>query len=159
MENNEILLDKYPLPADLLPHQPPILFVDRILEFKPNQYLIAEKMVLEDCPFFEGHFPGYPILPGVILTEALFQTCSLYNRLEPMNTPLKNSAPQNKNASGRAIKIDNFVFKEEIKPITLITLKAEFEKRVMRFSVFNCSIIANGKLVAKGQLTTFILDK
>lgn len=159
MENNETLLEKFPLPIDLLPHQAPILFVDQILEFVPNEYILAEKMVHEDCVFFKGHFPGYPILPGVILTEALFQTCSLYNRLELINSPSENSVPQNKNASGRAIKIDNFVFKEEIKPNTLITLKAEFVKRVMKFSVFNCSITSNGKLVAKGQLTTFILDK
>lgn len=151
-------LTRFPLPADLLPHEDPILFVDKITEFVPGKYIVAEKYVAENNAFFKGHFPGYPLLPGVILTEALFQTCSLYNRIEMMQYSGQNELLyQEKNASGRAIKIENFVFKEEVRPNTKLELKAKFVKRFMRFSVFDCSVAANGKEVAKGKLTTYIL--
>lgn len=61
-----------------LPHRYPFLLVDRVVEFEPGQHLKAFKNVTINEPFFQGHFPGKPIMPGVLIMESLAQTCGLY---------------------------------------------------------------------------------
>ena len=63
-----------PAPTDLLPHRPPFLFVDEVLDLEPGSSARARWRVDPDAFFFAGHFPGNPILPGVIIVEALAQT-------------------------------------------------------------------------------------
>jgi 3-hydroxyacyl-[acyl-carrier-protein] dehydratase len=60
-----------------LPHRPPFIFVDVVLELQPSESAICRKTFAPDEPFFRGHFPGDPIVPGVILVEALAQTAGL----------------------------------------------------------------------------------
>ena len=60
----------------LLPHRDPFLWVSRILECEPGVSVVAELDVDPDLPLFQGHFPGYPVLPGVIIMEALAQAAS-----------------------------------------------------------------------------------
>ena len=57
----------------LLPHRFPFLLIDRIVEFEPAKRLVAIKNVTANEPFFQGHFPGYPIMPGVLVVEAMAQ--------------------------------------------------------------------------------------
>jgi 3-hydroxyacyl-[acyl-carrier-protein] dehydratase len=60
---------------DILPHRYPFLLIDKILEFKPEENIvIAQKNVSFNEPFFQGHFPGVPVMPGVLILEALAQT-------------------------------------------------------------------------------------
>jgi 3-hydroxyacyl-[acyl-carrier-protein] dehydratase len=66
-----------PAPTDLIPHRPPFLFVDEVLELRPGRSARARWYVDPDSAFFAGHFPGNPILPGVIIVEALAQTGAL----------------------------------------------------------------------------------
>ena len=54
----------------LLPHRYPFLLVDRVLELEPNQRILAMKSVSINEPFFQGHFPGHPVMPGVLVLEA-----------------------------------------------------------------------------------------
>ncbi len=63
---------------DLLPHRYPLLLVDRVKEYTPGESLTAIKNVTINEPFFQGHFPGHPIMPGVLILEALAQTTGLY---------------------------------------------------------------------------------
>lgn len=65
----------------LLPHRFPFLFVDRVVDFVDNEYLIAEKAVSMNEPYFQGHFPDQPIMPGVIIIEALAQASILFAKL------------------------------------------------------------------------------
>jgi 3-hydroxyacyl-[acyl-carrier-protein] dehydratase len=58
---------------ELLPHRYPFLLIDRIVEFEPAKRLVAIKNVTINEPFFQGHFPGYPIMPGVLVVEAMAQ--------------------------------------------------------------------------------------
>ncbi len=61
----------------LLPHRPPFLLVDRVVEFEPMKRLVALKGVTMNEPFFAGHFPGHPVMPGVLILEALAQAAAL----------------------------------------------------------------------------------
>lgn len=58
---------------DFLPHRYPFLLIDRVIEFEPAKRLVAIKNVTINEPFFQGHFPGYPIMPGVLVVEAMAQ--------------------------------------------------------------------------------------
>lgn len=60
-----------------LPHRPPFIFVDTVIELNPGELAVCRKTFDADEPFFRGHFPGNPLVPGVILTEALAQTAGL----------------------------------------------------------------------------------
>ena len=62
---------------DLLPHRYPFLLVDRILEMEENKRIVGIKNVTMNEPFFQGHFPGAPIMPGVLIIEAMAQTCGI----------------------------------------------------------------------------------
>ena len=65
-------------PVELgLPHRPPFIFVDEVVEIQPGERAVCRKMFPAEEPFFQGHFPGDPLVPGVILTEALAQTAGL----------------------------------------------------------------------------------
>ncbi len=61
----------------LLPHRPPFLLVDRVTSWSPDDRLTAIKAVTMNEPFFVGHFPGHPVMPGVLILEALAQACAL----------------------------------------------------------------------------------
>ena len=63
---------------DLLPHRYPMLLVDRILEYSKDEKLVALKNVTVNEPYFQGHFPDHPIMPGVLILEALAQATGLY---------------------------------------------------------------------------------
>lgn len=69
-----------PLPMDVIPHRPPFLFIDRVLVCTPER-VVAERTFHADEAFFAGHFPGRPIVPGVLLLEGLAQTMAYGVRL------------------------------------------------------------------------------
>jgi len=62
---------------DFLPHRYPFLLIDRVLEFEPKKRVVAIKNVTMNEPYFQGHFPGYPIMPGVLVVEAMAQAGAL----------------------------------------------------------------------------------
>lgn len=75
---------------DLLPHRFPFLLVDKVTSLTPNQEIWAVKNVTFNEPYFQGHFPGYPLMPGVLIVEALAQTAGLLLLKSRPEEELKN---------------------------------------------------------------------
>lgn len=71
----------------LLPHRYPMLLVDRVIEFIPDQSLRAIKNVTMNEPYFQGHFPDLPVMPGVMMVEAMAQAAALLFRVDENNKP------------------------------------------------------------------------
>jgi 3-hydroxyacyl-[acyl-carrier-protein] dehydratase len=78
-----IMIDKV---MALLPHRYPFILVDRVLDYKPYEYLTAQKNVSINEPFFQGHFPGMPVMPGVLMVEALAQAAGVLTLLSHEKT-------------------------------------------------------------------------
>jgi 3-hydroxyacyl-[acyl-carrier-protein] dehydratase len=72
---------------DLLPHRYPFILIDRVLNYEPFSYLTAVKNVTINEPFFQGHFPGNPIMPGVLMVEALAQASAILSNLSRSPQP------------------------------------------------------------------------
>jgi 3-hydroxyacyl-[acyl-carrier-protein] dehydratase len=93
----------------LLPHRPPFLLVDRVVAYDPGKRLVAWKGVTMTEPFFAGHFPGHPVMPGVLILEALAQAAAL---LAMLDTPPEELARKVTYLMG----IDNARFRRQVVP-------------------------------------------
>jgi beta-hydroxyacyl-ACP dehydratase FabZ len=133
---------------ELLPHRYPFLLVDRIVEWEPGKRIVGIKNVTINEPYFHGHFPGHPIMPGVLIVEALAQTGGIL-ALKAMG-----DVPRIAYFTG----IDNCKFRRPVVPgdqlrleITVIAHKGPVWKMHGEARV-------NGALVAKGDVTATIPD-
>ena len=102
---------------EALPHRYPMLLVDRVLETSEDT-IVAIKNVTINEPFFNGHFPSYPVMPGVLIMEALAQTCGV----------LKLSKPENKGKLVFYAVMDKVKFKKQVVPGDTLTLKVSMER-------------------------------
>ena len=107
MTNNEI--------RKLIPHRYPFLLVDRVLEAEPGRKCVAVKNVSANEPFFQGHFPGNPIMPGVLMVEALAQTAGIAISL----------LEETKGKLGVIAGVDNMKFRKQVVPGDILKLEAE----------------------------------
>jgi len=106
---------------EILPHRYPFLFIDRIVDYVPDESAHAIKCVTINEPFFQGHFPDRPIMPGVLIVEAMAQAASCLVVLENEN---KDSA----NLSVFLMKIDKARFRKPITPGDQIRMEVKKEK-------------------------------
>ena len=118
---------------EALPHRYPMLLVDRVLEVSEDT-IVAIKNVTINEPFFNGHFPQYPVMPGVLIMEALAQTAGV----------LELSKPENKG---------KLVFKKQVVPGDQLVMTATFVKRRGTIAVVEAKAEVDGKLAASGTLT------
>lgn len=129
--------------------RPPFQMIDKVLEIKPLEYGKGVKNVCINEPFFVGHFPGFPIMPGVLITEAAAQLCSLvmsFRELSPNQVPV-------------LLKIDSMKFiKPAVPGDTLIieVTKTQDAGNVIKFEVI---ISDEGVKMASGTLAFTIIDK
>jgi 3-hydroxyacyl-[acyl-carrier-protein] dehydratase len=127
----------------ILPHRDPFLLLSRVLDHEPGQWARAQKDVLASEPYFAGHFPGEPIMPGVLILEALAQTGAIALLSEP----------------GQAGRIALFGgvrqarFKQVVKPGDVLDLHCVLTARKGLVGHGDAEAHVNGKLACKAQLT------
>ncbi len=136
---------------DLLPHRYPFLLVDRILEMEEGKRIVGIKNVTINEPFFQGHFPGSPIMPGVLIIEAMAQTWGI----------LALASEPNKAGSKNVLflGIDNARFRRPVYPGD--QLRFELQALNLKRSIwkFKGEAFVNGELVAEAELMATIADK
>ncbi|MCQ2957323.1 MAG: 3-hydroxyacyl-ACP dehydratase FabZ [Candidatus Gastranaerophilales bacterium] len=141
MDINEIL--------KMLPHRYPFLLVDRITECESEKYVKGYKNVTYNEPFFQGHFPDYPIMPGVLQIEALAQ----------ISAAIIHELPQYQNKLAVFAGIDNARFKKAVKPGDRLDMYSELTKT--RGPIVKCHVkgSVDGQLAVEADLTVSVIDK
>ncbi len=130
----------------LLPHRYPFLLVDRVVELVPDQSVVAIKNVTINEPFFNGHFPGHPVMPGVLIVEAMAQAAGLLTQL---SNRMKGNT---ESALFYLVKVDNARFSAPVVPGDQLRLEVSV-KRVMRgMGLFAARTVVDGKEVASCEL-------
>ncbi|MFZ4689754.1 MAG: 3-hydroxyacyl-ACP dehydratase FabZ [Polymorphobacter sp.] len=134
----------------LLPHRFPMLLVDRVEDIVPGVSARGIKAVTINEPFFAGHFPGRPIMPGVLIIEALAQTAGVL--------AMASLGDAGKGKLVYFMAIDGAKFRVPVEPGCLLDLKVEFTQNRGRVSKFNGRAEVNGKLAAECSFTAMIAD-
>ena len=131
---------------ELLPHRYPFLLVDRVIELVPDTSVVALKNVSVNEPFFQGHFPGHSVMPGVLIVEAMAQTAGL---LTQISNRLKGGAGS---PLFYLVKIDNARFNAVVAPGDQLRMEV-VQKRLMRgMGLFHARSFVDGKEVASCEL-------
>ena len=133
----------------IIPHRYPFLLVDKITDFCPGQWAKGIKCVTANEPFFQGHFPGHHVMPGVLIIEALAQTGAVAILSEEEN--------RGKLALFGGIK--DARFKAQVRPGDVLELSCEITSRRGPVGVGSATATVNGKLAARSELTFAILDE
>ena len=135
----------------LLPHRYPMLLVDRVLDWEPGQFLRGLKNVTVDEPFFQGHFPAYPVMPGVLVIEAMAQVAGLL-------TMLSDVARRDGTQLVLFAGIDEARFKRQVVPGDTLVLEANLERAVRGIGRFRTRATVGSELVCEAQLLAAIRD-
>lgn len=130
---------------EYLPHRYPFLLVDKVVDYKPGEYLIGVKNVSVNEPFFPGHFPQRPVFPGVLIMEALAQA-----------TGLLAFKTQDKKPDGSSLyyfaAIDNCRFKQPVQPGDQMFLEVKLLTTKRNIWKFSAEAKVDGKVVASAEL-------
>jgi len=132
----------------LLPHRYPFLLVDKVLEVEPGKRCVAIKNVTANEPFFQGHFPQRPIMPGVLIAEALAQTAGIaISMLEEKGNKL-----------GLFTGIDSMKFREQVVPGDTLRLEAEILVYKRGLAKVKVKATVEDKTAAEGEISFFMVD-
>lgn len=136
---------------ELLPHRYPFLLVDRVVECVPGSHIKAYKNVTANEPFFQGHFPGVPIMPGVLILEALAQTGGLL-AISSLSGSL----------DGKLFLftgIDHVKFRRQVVPGDRLDLECSNLRMKMNFCKLEAKAFVDGVLAAEGMISAAIGDR
>src|SRR5437762_7922207 len=134
----------------ILPHRFPFLMVDRILSFETETKCVGVKSVTINEPFFQGHFPGHPVMPGVMQVEAMAQVASL----------LLFKLTKTTSRIGYFMSADSVKFRKPVFPGDTMFIHAELTKsRGDRLAKAKCHCVVNDAVVSEGELMFTFLDK
>jgi len=133
---------------NILPHAYPFLLVDRIMEMDPGKRVVGIKNVTYNEPFFPGHFPGRPIMPGVLIVESMAQTAGVL---------VFNSLPEeDRKKPVYFLGIDNVRFRKPVTPGDQLRLELEITRHRQSIWGFKGKALVDGKLVAEAELLAMI---
>jgi 3-hydroxyacyl-[acyl-carrier-protein] dehydratase len=136
----------------LLPHRPPFLLVDRVLAFEKDTSLTAIKGVTMNEPFFTGHFPGHPVMPGVLILEALAQAAALLACLSLSPEELGNTVTY-------LMGIDGARFRRPVVPGDRLELKVVVNKRKGMVWKQTGTALVDGQVVAEADFMAMLTPK
>jgi len=148
METNKINIREI---LKILPHRYPFLLVDKILECKSGESIKGIKNVTINEPFFQGHFPGQPIMPGVLILEAMAQVGGILAYL--------SNEEEMKNRLFYFIGLDKVRFRKTVVPGDQIVFDLTMLKRKMKMYMMAGRATVDGKLVAEAELMAAMSDE
>lgn len=128
---------------EIIPHRQPFLLIDTIEELEPGKRAVGKKCVTYNEPFFAGHFPGEPVMPGVLIVEALAQTGSVAIL----------SQPDFKGKTAYFGAINNARFKQKVVPGDVLMLELEIVKQKGPIGIGTAKATVNGKVAVQAELT------
>lgn len=127
---------------ELIPHRYPFLLVDRVIELTPGERAVGIKNVSANEPFFQGHFPEFPVMPGVLIVEAMAQVGAV----------ALMSVDDNKGKLGLFAGIDNVRFKRQVKPGDVLHMEVELGAFRRGIGTGTAKATVDGELACKGDL-------
>ena len=134
----------------ILPHRYPFLMVDKIVEFKLDEMIIGVKNVTADEWFFQGHFPGQPVMPAVLILEAIAQTGGIL-LLHGLDNPSQKLA--------FFTTINNAKFRKPVYPGDQLVMEVKLQSRRSRLAQLSAKVFVDGVLVAETDLGAAIVDR
>jgi len=133
---------------DIIPHRYPFLLVDKVLEVEAGKKCVAIKNVTANEPFFQGHFPGNPIMPGVLIIEALAQTACIAGLL----------VEENKGKLGVFTGMDGIKIRRQVIPGDTLKLEAEFLVFKMGMGKVKVKATVEEQVAVEGQIKFAMVD-
>ncbi len=138
---------------ELIPHRDPFLLVDQVIEFdKDNSLITTEKTFPENMDVFKGHYPGNPIVPGVLLSEAIFQSGAILMALINQDLGDNDLVPV-------LTRIGGAKFKRFAGPGDTVTIKVEIIETISSATIFKGKLYIDGKIAVQIDFTCAMVEK
>jgi len=129
----------------IIPHRYPFLMIDKIVELVPDEYAIGIKNVTVNEPFFQGHFPDRPVMPGVMIMEAVAQTAAVWAKSSNFGIEPDYYL--------YLVGVKEFRWKRQVLPGDTLAIRVEFDKRKKPMLVIKSEVTVDGEFVCGGTLS------
>lgn len=154
----ETILEAYQI-TQILKYRHPFLLVDKVTGYIPGKELTAVKAVSMGEPYFAGHFPDFPIMPGVLITEALAQASSLMLALDDLGWEAGKPVPSADRPVIGVLGSTQISFLKSVLPGSMLHLEVSIDWRKGSACSINVKASVEGSVCAKGKVTVMSIDK